>query len=64
MCRKPEVRWACALLPRLTVVRGKEGVDARGMEESGKRGLLVLIQAEKQTADCVGGSRVRRVSGG
>jgi hypothetical protein len=36
MCRKPEVRWACAQRPRLTLIRGKEGVDARGMEESGK----------------------------
>jgi hypothetical protein len=30
------VRWACAQRPRLTLIRGKEGVDARGMEESGK----------------------------
>jgi len=55
MCRKPEVRWACALLPRLTVVRGEEGVDARGMEESGKawparfdtsRGRLLTVLVE------------------
>ena len=64
MCRKPEVRWACvhSCNGRTTYSdpRRRRGGCSRHGKNAAKRGLLALIRAEADSADCVGGSRVRR----